>query len=309
MLVDPEPLVSVIIPAYGHAEHISTAIDSALNQTLASREIIVINDGSPDHTHEVLQPYIAAGQIRYSRQENQGQSRARNAGLQLARGSYIAFLDDDDFWPCTKLEAQISALQQNPTALFVYGPIEIFRSSPEQREPHRAHSHYPSGAVFKSFLRKNYIVSPGQVVVRADALRDLGGFDFKLWGTDDYDLWLRLARRGSAVFLNSTALYYRIHEKNASRNHFRMYQNIRAVRRKHFGSIPSISLLYTWLESELLLRKQFFNIYLEACQRNLGEKTIPAAKTSLTRAFTIFPLAVLYKSFRSAAAECFKAKA
>ena len=95
---DTAPAISVITPAYNAAKYIGEALDSVLNQTYASHEVIVINDGSPD-TNELerqIRKYPAT--IHYIKQENRGAAAARNAGLRCARGEYVAFLDADDRW-------------------------------------------------------------------------------------------------------------------------------------------------------------------------------------------------------------------
>src|SRR5690606_32958391 len=106
------PAVSVVIPCYNHRDTVAAAVESALAQTFADREIIVINDGSPDDTADVLAPY--RDRIRYIEQVNAGQAAARNRGIELARGRYIALLDDDDIWPADKLEWQVAALDAEP---------------------------------------------------------------------------------------------------------------------------------------------------------------------------------------------------
>lgn len=100
------PKISVIIPTYNRAHYVSQAIDSVLAQTFTDYEILVIDDGSIDNTKEVLQSYL--DKITYIYQENKGVSAARNTGLRLARGEWIAFLDSDDIWLPEKLEVQFN---------------------------------------------------------------------------------------------------------------------------------------------------------------------------------------------------------
>ena len=97
-----KPLVSVIIPTYNSAGYIEEALESVFEQTLQDFEIIVVDDGSTDGTGEVLRKY--GDRIRYIYQENNGPASARNGGIRVARGEYIAFLDADDLWVSTKLE-------------------------------------------------------------------------------------------------------------------------------------------------------------------------------------------------------------
>ena len=94
--------VSVIIPTYNHVDYVAETLETVFAQTFGDYEVIVVNDGSPDGTAEVLRPSREAGRIRYIEQANAGQAAARNRGLAEARGEFIAFLDDDDLWPPDK---------------------------------------------------------------------------------------------------------------------------------------------------------------------------------------------------------------
>ncbi len=116
--------VSVIIPAYNAADFISAALDSIFAQTFNDYEVIVINDGSPDTTllEQALAPYLA--RIIYLKQENRGAAAARNAGLRIARGRFVAFLDADDFWLPEYLASQINFLDTSNVDL-VYADAEL----------------------------------------------------------------------------------------------------------------------------------------------------------------------------------------
>src|SRR5712692_4545848 len=111
------PLVSVVIPAYNAGDYIVETLGSALAQTYAHREIIVIDDGSTDDTHRRVEPYLR--QIRYIRQENAGEGGARNTGLRAATGDYLAFLDADDLWLPEKLEVQLQVAARHPESRMI----------------------------------------------------------------------------------------------------------------------------------------------------------------------------------------------
>jgi glycosyltransferase involved in cell wall biosynthesis len=104
------PLVSVVIPTYNRADVVCRAIDSVLKQTYGNTEIIVVDDGSTDRTHEALCRY--GNRIRVKVQENSGPSIARNRGAAVARGDMVAFLDSDDYWLPTKLSRQLEAMEK-----------------------------------------------------------------------------------------------------------------------------------------------------------------------------------------------------
>src|SRR5438034_6092600 len=126
--------VSVVIPTYCHQDTIIDTLKSVFLQTFQDFEVIVVNDGSPDETAQLVAPLAAVGRIRYLEQSNQGQAAARNRGLEEATGEFISFLDDDDLWPADKLEWQVSYLERNPSIAAVGGGFEIGRASCRERE-------------------------------------------------------------------------------------------------------------------------------------------------------------------------------
>lgn len=244
------PKVSVIIPTYAHRAYIKETLDSVFRQSHAFTEIIVVNDGSPDDVAEVLRPFVEAKRIRYVEQANQGQSVARNTGLKLATGDYIAFLDDDDLWPPDKLEAQLEFFRSHPDAIGVAGPAITNWLEADGFEP------VPYAAISaERFFRGNPITSPGQTLVRADALRQTGGFDAKVQGAEDFDLWIRLQRQGEFYFGGSLALFYRVHDQNMSMDTERMFTATSRVLEKHLSGRP--------LREQLRLRRAAYR-FLDA---------------------------------------------
>lgn len=246
------PQVSVIIPTYKHSGFVLATLDSVFAQTFTDYEVIVVNDGSPDDTADVLRPLAQAGRIRYVEQENRGQGAARNRGIAEAQGEFIALLDDDDLWPPGKLEWQTKALRENPQAVLVYGRVSLVESdfslstSGEIQQDSATDDDPPSGFVLEEFLKQNWIHSPGQTLIRRESLTQINGFDESIWGADDYDLYIRLAALGTFVHKNCLGLYYRQHAHNASKNIRRMYKNICAVRQKHLGLVPSLRNYRLW---------------------------------------------------------------
>lgn len=228
--------VSVVIPTYNHAQYVLEALDSVFAQTRPADEVIVVNDGSPDDTADRLRPLVDSGRIRYMEQPNAGQGAARNRGLAEARGTYVAFLDDDDRWPPDKLQWQVDALERAPGAVMVYGPHQLLSADGREvtDDPNQS-PHQPPDDAHRAFRRRNWILSVGQTLTRADALRAIGGFDPIIWGSDDWDLYIRLARRGEFVFQPKVALYYRRHGSNASSSALRHAVNHLKVVRRHIG--------------------------------------------------------------------------
>ncbi|MDP9174168.1 MAG: glycosyltransferase family 2 protein [Planctomycetota bacterium] len=228
------PSVSVVIPTYNHQDYILETLASVFAQTFTDYEIIVVNDGSPDDTSEMLRPLVRQGRIRLIEQPNAGQAAARNRGVAEAKGEFIALLDDDDVWPLEKLEWQVAAMRKSGYAAIggITGFIEegIF-AAPCQIDG-------PSEISVSSLFCGNPFHSPGQVLIRRSVLEAIGGFDESIWGADDLDLYMRIAMVGPILHINRCALFYRTHAANASNAVERMFWNSRAVIKKNLGKLP-----------------------------------------------------------------------
>lgn len=228
--------VSVVIPTYGHRDYVEETLASVFAQRFTGYEVIVVVDGSPDDTAEILRPLAAAGRIRLIEQENRGQAAAREAGWRAAGGEFIAFLDDDDLWPPDKLEWQAALLRDSPAAVLVYG--DYARLMPDGSLHPDLNTGFPSGRVAREFRLRNWLQSPGQALLRRSALERVGGFDPGIWGSDDWEMYLRLAETGEFLYRRRTALHYRVHAANASRQAIRHAQNHLRVVRRHLGWNP-----------------------------------------------------------------------
>jgi len=182
------PLISVIIPTYNRSSFILEAVDSVFKQTLGDFELIVVDDGSIDGTREALNKYN--GRLIYWYQDNQGVSAARNQGLQIARGKWIAFLDSDDFWQPKKLEAQVHFFSQNPEAV-ICQTEEIWIRHGRRANPQKKHQKF-SGDIFAPSLLL-CLVSPSAVMIKKDLFNQVGYFDETMPACEDYDLWLRIS--------------------------------------------------------------------------------------------------------------------
>lgn len=176
------PLVSVLIPAYNAASCVSRAIESVLAQTVPALEILVVDDGSADHTAEVVERFGAP--VRLLRQENAGPAAARNHAAREAHGEWLALLDADDAWLPRKLELQLPYTTKERVGLVhCWGP-------PGGGAP-------PEQITFESLWERNCIVN-SSALVRRKAFEAVGGFDEErsLISVEDYNLWLRLLADG-----------------------------------------------------------------------------------------------------------------
>lgn len=184
------PTVSVVIATYNQAEYLSQAIKSVLRQTYEHWELIIVNDGSTDHTEQVVKPYLRHQKVRYYKKPNGGQASAKNMGIREARGEYVAFLDSDDYWEPSKLLAQMAIMQAQPSIGVVYSEIHSMDESGRQLIFERP-SRY-SGEVVGQLYGDNCVPFSSSMV-RRSLLNRYGGFDESLRMGIDYDLWLRLS--------------------------------------------------------------------------------------------------------------------
>ncbi|MDE1177257.1 MAG: glycosyltransferase family A protein [Edaphobacter sp.] len=186
--------VTVIIPAYNAERFIRRSIDSALKQTYAVSQIIVIDDGSKDATRQILSEEFA-GRVTLIEQQNGGPAKARNAGLRIATGEYIAFLDADDWWELDKIAEQLRVLSASPQAIGNYTGLRVVSETEEllaDLDPV-----VPSN-LNETFRWCNPGVPPSSVLLRRSALEKLDhGYDERLRGSEDWNLWFRLIKFGS----------------------------------------------------------------------------------------------------------------
>jgi glycosyltransferase involved in cell wall biosynthesis len=212
----PKPLISVIIPTYNSAAFVPQAIESVRQQTYEYFEIIVIDDGSTDHTEAVLQPYLNS--IRYFKKSNGGPSAARNLGIAKARGEFIAFQDADDLWLPEKLQVQMDYLATHPEIAVVYTDLIQFNHQGQVSfSLTERYGAIPSGYIFEELL-VNHAVTLSSVIVRRSCIDEVGGFDESLIGAEDYNFYLRMARRFQFGFLNQPLVQKRLHTHNLSDN-------------------------------------------------------------------------------------------
>ena len=211
------PKVSVIIPAYNHEKYVGEAIQSVLDQTFKDFELIIINDGSTDHTEaEILK--FRDERIQYYSQENRGLSRTLNRGINLARGEFFNFLPSDDIFLPEKLTIQLKAFEESEDIgvvfsyhLAVDGEGKEVRDDPivdwftvpfETKEE-----------IFPALFERNFLSVP-TALVRMECFRNVGLFDESLKTAQDYDLWMRILKYHDLRLIKKILLKLRWHGKN-----------------------------------------------------------------------------------------------
>ncbi|WP_428566800.1 MAG: glycosyltransferase family 2 protein [Solidesulfovibrio sp. DCME] len=185
------PLVSAIIPTRDRAGLVGRAVASALAQTHAPLEVIVVDDGSTDDTAAVLSAVADPRLTMVRLDPGRGVSAARNAGLAVARGAYVALLDSDDAWLPQKTARQLAFMRQR--GLAISQTREIWMRGGKRVNPGKAQAK-PDGFFFELALTR-CLVSPSTVMFTREFHEEVGGFDESLPACEDYDLWLRALLR------------------------------------------------------------------------------------------------------------------
>ena len=215
------PIVSVIIPTHRRAELLRRAIASVLNQSLAALELIVVENGQSSEGKEVVQEFQRTdGRIRYFYRPEPDPSLARNVGVQATHGQYIAFLDDDDEWLPTKLERQLAVFKESPHVGLVACGANRIKDSGEVVEE------WPDFEGMTAFIYlatiESCIRSLSGVMIRRQCLETVGLFDRNYFIANDFELYLRLAKRYKFILLREPLYRYTQHEGNMCKNALRL---------------------------------------------------------------------------------------
>ncbi len=243
-----ETMVSVIIPTYNRAGYLVEAIESVLSQSYNNIEIIIIDDGSSDDTQEKLKPY--RDKIQYTYIENGGPARARNIGMQLARGEFIAFLDSDDLYYPYKIEIQAGFLDKHKDVAMICSELSAFNHTGILNELHLKKYHRSAflcseatydniysksipiadagidlekwkdrrvyvGNVFDRYYNE-LILSTNTIMFRKSLLDNLGGQHEPYWLFEDYEFVLKITKSYSVAFIDVPTYKLRYHNNQIS---------------------------------------------------------------------------------------------
>ena len=222
------PLVSVIVPSHNRARLLERTLRSILAQDMTDLEVVVVDDGSSD---DIASGTPADARVRVLRNpQPAGVSAARNRGIAAARGEWIAFCDDDDLWAPEKLARQLTAAQSTGAHwaytgdVNVDGDLRVLSGGPPP-DPDR---------VLDLLPRWNPLASGGSnVMIRSSVLAQTGGFDSTLRRTEDWDLWIRVARSGRPAWVCAPLVAYRFHPGNVVTNADDMVSEARELAVRH----------------------------------------------------------------------------
>lgn len=302
------PVASVVIPVYNGARSIGRAVSSVLEQSFRRFEIVVVDDGSTDGTCETLRPFL--DRVRLIQQDNAGPSAARNAGIRVARGEYIAFLDADDAWLPEKLEHLIGAMAQSPSAVLAFSdviPIDDNGHRLSDSLIGRRFAHAPS---MEEMLARWWPIYPSATIIKRSTVLTCGGFDegFGRPGYEDPLLWLKVRERGAFAYVDQPLVLYRHLPEEERMIKYAAGFGIFADRvRRHFGSAGDLLIqglidahvgllsnegLVAMAEGNMRRAREAFRSVLSFYPRH------PRTLSRIARTFLPFPLANALSSRR-----------
>jgi glycosyltransferase involved in cell wall biosynthesis len=257
------PAISIILPVYNASKYLPTAIESVLNQTFSNFELIIIDDGSTDSSGKIIRKYALQDKRIKAKKNyrNQGICRTLNYGLSMVKGEYIARMDADDWSYPDRLKLQYRFMKCHPETVVCGSAIDICNEKLDIKNQR----FYPISdkKVREKIFRINPFAHPA-VMFKKQAVIDAGGYNEKLSGVEDYDLYFRIGKLGKFANLSETLLKLRTHsdsisgstiERQARQN---LYVRVKAI--SEYGYVASISdkiyfcvnLIAVWLIPDFL---------------------------------------------------------
>ena len=233
----PARLVSVVIATYNMGRYLPDAVESVLAQSYPEVEVLIVDDGSTDDTPNIVRQWQQHPRVRLHRQVNSGQAHAKNTGIRLGRGAFVAFLDADDLWFPDKLSSQMPLFEGRPEVGVVYSGHEKMDDlgRPLPQEQTRLHR----GRVSGPLLVENFVSFPTAVVRRA-CLEHYGAFDESLGMGIDYELWLRLSAHCEFDFIAKATARYRVWAGQMSGNYRERYKSGIRIMRDFLRRNPNV---------------------------------------------------------------------
>ncbi len=276
----PEPVFSVVLPAYNAASFITRTLECLNSQKFRDFEAIIVNDGSTDNTQAVISEYISAHpnlRLRLINQKNAGIAGARNKGILEAKGSYVAFLDHDDFWYPDKLSQCHEIFSSLPETTVVCHN-EALRDASGRIVRYLKYGPYVDG-MFRRLLYQGSCLSTSATVIRRDVFASLGLFreNPEFSTVEDYDLWLRLSRKHKIYFISETLGEYVINNKNASLNFEKHYNNQLYVLKTNFREEEQKR-----ISDYFFMLARIIRVYLILTKESLRQKKIGKSIKYLT---------------------------
>ena len=229
------PLVSVYIVNHNYGDYLETAIESVLNQTLTSYEIILIDNGSTDSSRKVIENYYSNKKIKIILQKNIGLNAANNVALKLAKGKYIIRLDADDFFDKNAIEILVSKLEKDQNLGLVFSDYYTVDKTGNIIEMFRRHD----------FSEVELLDQPAHgacSMVRKEFLLAINGYDESYHCQDGWDLWVRFIKNFGVGNINLPLFYYRQHGKNLTKGKNKILSTRASILKKNAKQTSSVNM-------------------------------------------------------------------
>ena len=267
-------LVTAVITTYKRPpELLDRAIKSVLNQTHQNIELFVVDDSPAEYelrsaVKTLVESYTTKNVTYVPHEKTMGACAARNSGLARAQGNFIGFLDDDDEWLPNKIEDQLKAFDSEDVAL-VYCSYLIVLDSTEKQEEHKGL--FTREKVYEKLMYQNFIGSASFPLLRTEVLRQIGGFDVEMLSSQDYDVWLRIAKDHAVNYVKEPLVLYHWHEgEQITKNPAKKIAGIERFISKNIDYIKKHKDVY-WVHYMSLIvwytragnRKKAFSIWLK----------------------------------------------
>lgn len=266
------PIISVIIPTYNRANLLNGSVGSVLVQTFKNFEIILIDDGSTDNTESIVKGFNNP-KIRYiENKRNIGAAAARNVGIKIAKGKYIAFQDSDDEWLPEKLEKQIKVFESASSNVgVVYSGYLIIKRNKKIYAPLKKYKKR-NGNIHKELLYGNFIGTP-TILVKKECFEKVGMFDENLNALEDWELAIRLSKYYEFRFLDEPLLLANYSVNSVSKNYRAIISAFKKIAKKHLkkSNAKELSNYYYRIGNNLCLcgdYKEARSYYIESIKLN-----------------------------------------
>lgn len=244
-----QPLISIIVPNFNCLPYLNSCLNSIDRQTQSRTEIIFIDDGSTDGSREFLMELTRSrDDVRLILENGVGPGAARNIGVQIAEGDYLAFLDADDQWTDNKLARQVAFMVENQDVTLSFTNYEHISDADHKAIipcfdfwPEFKHQVLQAGTTTNyrilpsatGALFKENVVGTSSVMCRKDAFIAVGGFDTNLPSASDWDLWLKLSKVGDVAFTAEVQMNYLVRAGSVSRNQQTRIQAMETIAQRH----------------------------------------------------------------------------
>lgn len=279
-----KPAVSVVIPTYNRQAALARALRTVVAQSYGDWELIVVDDASTDGTEAVVRS-SGDGRLAYVRHpQNRGGGAARNTGIRLAQGKYVAFLDSDDEWFAGKLAQDVEAFESSGERVgLVYCGKELVGADGRvllRRLPTL------QGDVYRQLLAHDFIGSCSRVAVRTEVAQSLGGFDESLPSGQDWDMWVRTARVARVACVPECLVRRHLGHEQISGSLKRIYEGHLKVVEKHREEFDAGTLSRHWADLAAMAMNYDMRSGRELARASLRLRAFqPRALASLTASF------------------------